>query len=39
MNCPMCPGWMSGAMAAWAIVGLLLIVLLVVVILKLLRRP
>jgi hypothetical protein len=38
MNCPMCPAWMGGAMVAWTVVGVLLIVLLVVVILKVARR-
>ena len=38
MNCPMCPAWMGGAMAIWAVIGLLVIVLLVVVIVKLLSK-
>lgn len=38
MNCPMCPGWMGGAMALWSIVALLLAVFLVIVVLKLLAK-
>jgi hypothetical protein len=38
MNCPMCPAWMTGAMTAWTVVGVLLVVLLVVVILKVMSK-